>query len=121
MIERFKKLFASRPQAGHFVPSTDEELWWLLAQLTNYPTRVDEARTTSISFLLNSAAATLHALTGDNVVGIALRIETEDDFNPQDLEDLGCEDVHDDGEMVSFVLPFARLANLPKIRQLLDA
>ncbi len=38
------------------------KLDWLIAQLANWPTRVDEAKTINQRFLMMSAAATLRAL-----------------------------------------------------------
>jgi hypothetical protein len=56
---------ASRVEAAlddhDYMVATDDDLPWLIAQLAEWPTRVDENCTTNLRFLLLSAAATLRA------------------------------------------------------------
>jgi hypothetical protein len=46
----------------HMEIAQGDELEWLIAQLANWPTRVDERNTTNMRFLMMSAASTLRVL-----------------------------------------------------------
>jgi hypothetical protein len=49
-----------------YLIATDDQLPWLIAQLANWPIRMDERYTTNARFLMNSAAATLRARCQSN-------------------------------------------------------
>lgn len=45
-----------------FVPDTPEKMDWLVEQLARWPIRVHPDKTTSMRFLMNSAAMTISSL-----------------------------------------------------------
>lgn len=59
LSQTIDELAFERREDNTIVAQPGEQLDWLCMQLVRYPTRVDETKTTNISFLMCSAARTI--------------------------------------------------------------
>lgn len=73
-----ERLDWSKIRNGDTMVATGDDLKWLIAQLAEWPTRVDMGKTTNTTYLMGSAARTLLGLREENArlreAGVALAL-----------------------------------------------